>query len=151
MDSSFNSIIAYVGAFDVEASMHKNDTVGEGQSGMFKFLQQQTIPMTELRAYAFAEAQFDYIYLPEKITSFGANVFNGLTLDGEEKILHVIFENKQESYYNGLVDNSAMSADMFKGAAEDVSIAIHLGVVTTPELSEKIRTYLNTTAVTGVD
>lgn len=151
MDSSFNSIIAYVGAFDGEASMRKNDTVGEGQSGMFKFLQQQTIPMTELRAYAFAEVQFDYIYLPEKITSFGANVFNGLTLDGEEKILHVIFENKQESYYNGLVDNSAMSADMFKGAAEDVSIAIHLGVDTTPELSEKIRTYLNTTAVTGVD
>lgn len=151
MDSSFNSIIAYVGAFDGEASMRKNDTVGEGQSGMFKFLQQQTIPMTELRAYAFAEVQFDYIYLPEKITSFGANVFNGLTLDGEEKILHVIFENKQESYYNGLVDNSAMSADMFKGAAEDVSIAIHLGVDTTPELSEKIRAYLNTTAVTGVD
>lgn len=111
MSSDYSTVYAYIGGFSVDASAVKNDNVSQSQAGKFTFLQNITdININTIKSYAFGECGFDYIYLPEKLTTFGESVFNGV----KKTDFYIFFEGKTDEYYTALI-NGGMSADFIKG------------------------------------
>ena len=144
----FSVIYAYIGAFSDNASAKKNDKVSSGEAGQFKFLQNLTdVPMTTLSAYAFAEAQFSQIFLPDKIEKFGANMFNGKTVS-EVGDFAIFFENTLESYYSSLMSSGDLNKEFLSGMTSendaDVPVYVRLNTLS-KELQDQLNSYFTFT------
>ena len=116
-------IYSYIGAFSDNATSVYNESVNQSRAGQFRFLQNLDINITSIRGYAFAETDFSYIWLPEKLTSFGANVFNGKVLEGDD-MLYVTFEGKTADYYNTLLSGDNLSTEFLSGIEADGENAV---------------------------
>lgn len=113
MSADLSTIYAYVGGFSDSASPVRNDKVGQASNGFFTFLQNQTIGMTTVKGYAFAGAQYSYIYFPDKLNTFGDNMFNGASVSSE-KTMVITFENTTEGYYDALLSGN-LSKEFLSG------------------------------------
>ena len=118
MSADMTVIYSYIGAFSDNATSVYNESVNQSRAGQFRFLQNLDINITSIRGYAFAETDFSYIWLPEKLTSFGANVFNGKILKGDD-MLYITFEGKTADYYNTLLSGDNLSTEFLSGIEAD--------------------------------
>lgn len=143
MSADMTVIYSYIGAFSDSASPVKDQPVSYSNSGQFTFLQNLDINITTIRGYAFAETKFSYISLPEKLTAFGANVFNGKSLSGDDMFI-INFEGKTESYYSGLLTDEKLSKDFLGGIdAESENILVRLSGSQSTEILNQYNSYFN--------
>lgn len=144
MSADKTVIYSYIGAFSDSATYKHGETTAQSHAGQFTFLQNLDINITAIRGYAFAETDFTYIWLPEKLTSFGANVFNGKELSGDD-MFYVTFEGKTAEYYNTLLSGN-LSEEFLSGIdADGENIMIRLSGGQSAEILNSFNSYFTLT------
>lgn len=138
-------IYSYIGAFSDNATSVYNESVNQSRAGQFRFLQNLDINITSIRGYAFAETDFSYIWLPEKLTSFGANMFNGKILKGDD-MLYITFEGKTADYYNTLLSGDNLSTEFLSGIeADGENVVIRLSGSQSSDVLDSFNSYFTLT------
>ena len=145
MSADMTVIYSYIGGFSDNATSVYNESVNQSRAGQFRFLQNLDINITSIRGYAFAETDFSYIWLPEKLTSFGANVFNGKVLKGDD-MLYVTFEGKTADYYNTLLSGDNLSTEFLSGIeADGENVVIRLSGSQSSDVLDSFNSYFTLT------
>ena len=145
MSADMTVIYSYIGAFSDNATSVYNESVNQSRAGQFRFLQNLDINITSIRGYAFAETDFSYIWLPEKLTSFGANMFNGKILKGDD-MLYVTFEGKTADYYNTLLSGDNLSTEFLSGIeADGENVVIRLSGSQSSDVLDSFNSYFTLT------
>ena len=145
MSADMTVIYSYIGAFSDNATSVYNESVNQSRAGQFRFLQNLDINITSIRAYAFAETDFSYIWLPEKLTSFGANMFNGKILKGDD-MLYITFEGKTADYYNTLLSGDNLSTEFLSGIeADGENVVIRLSGSQSSDVLDSFNSYFTLT------
>lgn len=145
MSADMTVIYSYIGAFSDNATSVYNESVNQSRAGQFRFLQNLDINITSIRGYAFAETDFSYIWLPEKLTSFGANMFNGKTLTGDD-MLYITFEGKTADYYNTLLSGDNLSTEFLSGIeADGENVVIRLSGSQSSDVLDSFNSYFTLT------
>ena len=138
-------IYSYIGGFSDDATSVYNEPVSQSRAGQFRFLQNLDINITSIRGYAFAETHFSYIWLPEKLTSFGANMFNGKILKGDD-MLYITFEGKTADYYNTLLSGDNLSTEFLSGIeADGENVVIRLSGSQSSDVLDSFNSYFTLT------
>lgn len=138
-------IYSYIGGFSDNATSVYNESVNQSRAGQFRFLQNLDINITSIRGYAFAETDFSYIWLPEKLTSFGANMFNGKILKGDD-MLYITFEGKTADYYNTLLSGDNLSTEFLSGIeADGENVVIRLSGSQSSDVLDSFNSYFTLT------
>lgn len=145
MSADMTIIYSYIGAFSDNATSVYNESVNQSRAGQFRFLQNLDINITSIRGYAFAETDFSYIWLPEKLTSFGANMFNGKILKGDD-MLYITFEGKTADYYNTLLSGDNLSTEFLSGIeADGENVVIRLSGSQSSDVLDSFNSYFTLT------
>ncbi len=145
MSADMTVIYSYIGAFSDNATSVYNESVNQSRAGQFRFLQNLDINITSIRGYAFAETDFSYIWLPEKLTSFGANMFNGKKLTGDN-MLYITFEGKTADYYNTLLSGDNLSTEFLSGIeADGENVVIRLSGSQSSDVLDSFNSYFTLT------
>ena len=145
MSADMTVIYSYIGAFSDNATSVYNESVNQSRAGQFRFLQNLDINITSIRGYAFAETDFSYIWLPEKLTSFGANMFNGKKLTGDN-MLYITFEGKTADYYNTLLSGDKLSTEFLSGIeADGENVVIRLSGSQSSDVLDSFNSYFTLT------
>lgn len=145
MSADMTVIYSYIGAFSDNATSVYNESVNQSRAGQFRFLQNLDINITSIRGYAFAETDFSYIWLPEKLTSFGANMFNGKVLEGDD-MLYITFEGKTADYYNTLLSGDNLSTEFLSGIeADGENVVIRLSGSQSSDVLDSFNSYFTLT------
>lgn len=145
MSADMTVIYSYIGAFSDNATSVYNESVNQSRAGQFRFLQNLDINITSIRGYAFAETDFSYIWLPEKLTSFGANMFNGKILKGDD-MLYITFEGKTADYYNTLLSGDNLSTEFLSGIeADGENVVIRLSGSQSSDVLDSFNSYFTLT------
>ena len=145
MSADMTVIYSYIGAFSDNATSVYNESVNQSRAGQFRFLQNLDINITSIRGYAFAETDFSYIWLPEKLTSFGANMFNGKILEGDD-MLYITFEGKTADYYNTLLSGDKLSTEFLSGIeADGENVVIRLSGSQSSDVLDSFNSYFTLT------
>ena len=145
MSADMTVIYSYIGAFSDNATSVYNESVNQSRAGQFRFLQNLDINITSIRGYAFAETDFSYIWLPEKLTSFGANMFNGKSLEGDD-MLYITFEGKTADYYNTLLSGDNLSTEFLSGIeADGENVVIRLSGSQSSDVLDSFNSYFTLT------
>ena len=145
MSADMTVIYSYIGAFSDNATSVYNESVNQSRAGQFRFLQNLDINITSIRGYAFAETDFSYIWLPEKLTSFGANMFNGKILKGDD-MLYITFEGKTADYYNTLLSGDNLSTEFLSGIeADGENVVIRLSGSQSSDVLDSFNSYFTIT------
>ena len=145
MSADMTVIYSYIGAFSDNATSVYNESVNQSRAGQFRFLQNLDINITSIRGYAFAETDFSYIWLPEKLTSFGANMFNGKILEGDD-MLYITFEGKTADYYNTLLSGDNLSTEFLSGIeADGENVVIRLSGSQSSDVLDSFNSYFTLT------
>lgn len=145
MSADMTEIYSYIGAFSDNATSVYNESVSQSRAGQFRFLQNLDINITSIRGYAFAETDFSYIWLPEKLTSFGANMFNGKILKGDD-MLYITFEGKTADYYNTLLSGDNLSTEFLSGIeADGENVVIRLSGSQSSDVLDSFNSYFTLT------
>ena len=145
MSADMTIIYSYIGAFSDNATSVYNESVNQSRAGQFRFLQNLDINITSIRGYAFAETDFSYIWLPEKLTSFGANMFNGKSLEGDD-MLYITFEGKTADYYNTLLSGDNLSTEFLSGIeADGENVVIRLSGSQSSDVLDSFNSYFTLT------
>lgn len=145
MSADMTVIYSYIGAFGDNATSVYNESVNQSRAGQFRFLQNLDINITSIRGYAFAETDFSYIWLPEKLTSFGANMFNGKILKGDD-MLYITFEGKTADYYNTLLSGDNLSTEFLSGIeADGENVVIRLSGSQSSDVLDSFNSYFTLT------
>ena len=138
-------IYSYIGGFSDNATSVYNESVNQSRAGQFRFLQNLDINITSIRGYAFAETDFSYIWLPEKLTSFGANMFNGKILEGDD-MLYITFEGKTADYYSTLLSGDNLSTEFLSGIeADGENVVIRLSGSQSSDVLDSFNSYFTLT------
>lgn len=145
MSADMTVIYSYIGGFSDNATSVYNESVNQSRAGQFRFLQNLDINITSIRGYAFAETDFSYIWLPEKLTSFGANMFNGKILKGDD-MLYITFEGKTADYYNTLLSGDNLSTEFLSGIeADGENVVIRLSGSQSSDVLDSFNSYFTLT------
>lgn len=145
MSADMTVIYSYIGAFSDNATSVYNESVNQSRAGQFRFLQNLDINITSIRGYAFAETDFSYIWLPEKLTSFGANMFNGKILESDD-MLYITFEGKTADYYNKLLSGDNLSTEFLSGIeADGENVVIRLSGSQSSDVLDSFNSYFTLT------
>ena len=145
MSADMTVIYSYIGAFSDNATSVYNESVNQSRAGQFRFLQNLDINITSIRGYAFAETDFSYIWLPEKLTSFGANMFNGKSLESDD-MLYITFEGKTADYYNTLLSGDNLSTEFLSGIeADGENVVIRLSGSQSSDVLDSFNSYFTLT------
>lgn len=145
MSADMTVIYSYIGGFSDNATSVYNESVNQSRAGQFRFLQNLDINITSIRGYAFAETDFSYIWLPEKLTSFGANMFNGKILKGDD-MLYITFEGKTADYYNTLLSGDNLRTEFLSGIeADGENVVIRLSGSQSSDVLDSFNSYFTLT------